>query len=118
MSDIVILASSLRKASELDIPFVFTDRHAYLATAEFFNELESLDHIDWGILQKKDFKRDPEDPSKFEKYQAEALIHGALPVDALIGVVCHGSEQQTRIGPHLEALKLRIQVTVRPNWYF
>ena len=118
MSEIVILASSLRKVSESGIPFLFTDRHAYLETAEFFSDLNSLDRIEWDILQRRDFTRDPEDPSKFEKYQAEALIQGSLPVEMLSGIACHGEREAAHLGPHLENAQLKIQVVVRPGWYF
>ena len=43
-----------------------------------------LDRIDWAILRSRDFKRDPEDPGKFERYQAEALIYKYLPIDGVL----------------------------------
>jgi hypothetical protein len=73
MNDIVILVSSLRHLVKKDIPFVFTDRHAYLRTAQFSNDLGDLDRIIWPSLQERDFKRD--DTDKVDKYQAEALVH-------------------------------------------
>ena len=41
------------------------------------------------ILQNKDFKRDPDDPEKLERYQAEALVYNNIPVEAFIGIVCY-----------------------------
>ena len=118
MSEIVILVSSLRKISDSGVPFLFTDRHAYLQAAEFSSDLNSLDRVEWDLLQERDFSRDPEDPSKFEKYQAEALIHGSMPVGMLSDIACHGPNQAAQLGPHLEDAKLKIQVIVRPKWYF
>lgn len=37
--EIVVLVSSLHEASKLRIPFVFTDRHALLAAAEYGSDL-------------------------------------------------------------------------------
>jgi hypothetical protein len=76
MSDIVIMVSSLPALVARKISFVFTDRHAYLQTAtpNFFNDLARLDRIAWDLLQKRDFKRDLNDPGKFERYQAEGCI--------------------------------------------
>lgn len=89
--EIVILMSSLRRVAELGIPFVFTDRHAYVQTASFYNSLDDLERLDWPLLQARDFRNDPEDPGKKERYQAEALIHRHLPVTALLGIVCHSA---------------------------
>jgi hypothetical protein len=56
--EIAIVVSSLHRLSKLQVPFVFSDRHAYLRTAEFSSAIADLDRIDWGILQNRDFKRD------------------------------------------------------------
>lgn len=68
--DMVLLVSSLYRIRELGLPFLFTDSHAYYMWANFYNELSDLDKIDWSILQNRDFKRDQDDPAKFERYQA------------------------------------------------
>lgn len=65
-AEIAILVSSLPTLQAKAVPFVFTDRHAYLQAAEFFSDLSQLPRIDWTILQKRDFKGDPEDPGKKE----------------------------------------------------
>ncbi len=56
MSDIVIFVSSLPKLMELGIPFVFADRHAYVAAAQFSNDLKDLGRIDWKDLEGKGFQ--------------------------------------------------------------
>ena len=91
-SELIIFVSSIHKLIELEIPFVFTDRHAYLATANFYSKSEHLNNIDWKILQERDFKRDNEDLEKMERYQAEALVYNILPVAALLGVVCYNDD--------------------------
>jgi hypothetical protein len=86
MDEIAILVSSLREIHKQGLQFAFTDRHAYLQTAEFHNNLERLDRIDWPRLQASDFRRDSDDPGKVERYQAEALIHRHLPITAILGI--------------------------------
>jgi hypothetical protein len=77
--EIVILVSSLHKVAELGIPFVFTDQHAYPLMANYFAGLNDLDRVDWDLLNRRDFRHDPEDPGKKERYQAEALVWKHLP---------------------------------------
>jgi hypothetical protein len=117
MDEIAILVSSLREIHKQGIQFVFTDRHAYLQTAEFHNDLDELDCIDWRGLQARDFKRDPEDPGKVERYQAEALIHRHVPVTAIEGIICYRMAQQTKIETDCGNLKLATKVLCRPGWY-
>ena len=116
--EIVILVSSLHHASAQGIPFVFTDSHAYYQWANFYDDLAHLDKIDWGILQRRDFKRDQEDPAKFERYQAEALIHKMCPVTGLLGIVCYTEAVKISIEAYLKELNLNLPVYARTNWYF
>jgi hypothetical protein len=115
---IVILVSSLRKVVELGIQFVFTNQHAYPVTAEYFNNLNDLGRVDWPLLQARDFRHDPEDPGKKERYQAEALIHRHLPVAGLLGIGCYGAGSCEQLQTELQRRNLPLQAVARPNWYF
>ena len=91
-NDIVIIVTSLHLLNEKGIEFLFSDRHAHLKTAKFFSNIEDLDKVDWGILQRRDFKYDQEDPGKMHRYMAEALVRKHLPTDALRGIACYDNE--------------------------
>ena len=116
--EIVILVSSLRHIDGIGLPFLFTDSHAYYQWADFYDDLADLDKIDWPLLQRRDFKRDPEDPAKFERYQAEALIHRYLPVGGLLGIVCYTEALKQRIEQEIQARNLYLPVYARTGWYF
>lgn len=117
-ADIVIFVASLFRLQELGLPFVFTDRHAYLARASFFNDLKELCSLDWNIWQVRDFRRDPEDPEKIERYQAEALVHEAVPVEAMLGLVCQNRTLEGDLRAAVAARALDLAVHARPRWYF
>lgn len=117
-AEIVILVSSLRRVQEQGIPFLFTNGHAYPPDTRFFNDLSDLSVIDWGILQRRDFKRDLDDPKKLERYQAEALIHQQLPVSGLVGAVCYTEAIKSDIEQQILARGLSLQVVARTEWYF
>jgi ssDNA thymidine ADP-ribosyltransferase, DarT len=116
--DIVIMVSSLRRLSQLGLPFLFTDSHAYSSLASFYDDLAQLGRIDWPLLQRRDFKRDPEDPGKLERYQAEALVHQRVPLEALLGIVCYTDVVRAEIESKMQALGAALPVHTRPNWYF
>ncbi|MGG4579695.1 MULTISPECIES: type II toxin-antitoxin system toxin DNA ADP-ribosyl transferase DarT [Alcaligenes] len=116
--EIVILVSDLHRISAQKIPFVYTDKHAYYGWANFYTDIQHLHNIDWKILQTRDFRRDPNDLEKFERYQAEALIHQMLPVSALLGMICYTDDTKTTIERWLQKQKINIPVHTRPGWYF
>lgn len=118
-SDIVILVSSLPKVEDAGVQFLFSDRHAYLIHAAFSDNIADLaTMVRWDLLQARDFKKDPEDPEKSELYQAEALIHRHLPVDALKGMVTYNETVQAEIQALVDERQLGLSVYSKPSWFF
>ena len=117
-SEIVILVSSLRSLTKRGVVAVFSDRHAYLRTAQFFTSLKDLDEIDWDILQRRDFRRDVDDPEKAARYQAEALIYRHLPVEHLGGIVCLSENEKRTLKQAREKAGLDLKIKALPDWYF
>ena len=97
---------------------MFSDMHAYYQWANFYGDLADLDKVDWGLLQARDFKRDPEDPAKFERYQAEALVHQHLAIDGLLGVVCYTDDTRLDIEREIRARNLTLPAYARAGWHF
>ena len=116
--EIVILVSSLHHVVQQGLRFLFTDMHAYYRWATYYDDLAHLDRVDWPMLQARDFKREENDPAKFERYQAEALIHRHCPVSGLIGVVCYSETGKMQALAQVAAQGLNLPVYTRPGWYF
>jgi hypothetical protein len=116
--DLVIFVSSLFRVTEFGLPFVFTDQHAYRATSQYFADLNHLNAINWAILQNSDFKHDPDDPGKTDRYQAEALIWKHLPIDALLGICSNSSGGQQQIEKELTRRGLIVKAYAKEDWYF
>ncbi len=115
--EIVIITMALPKIAEARVPFVFTDGHAYGYTSRFFDDCRDLDRIDWGILQRSDFRANIDDPGKVNRYQAEVLVHGGLRLDRLGALACYDSEIKEAVGRWVEARKLEIKVFTRSTWF-
>lgn len=116
--EILILVSSLHHVAAQGLRFLFTDSHAYYRWATYYSDLAYLDKVDWPLLQARDFRRDPEDPAKFERYQAEALVHQHCPVSGLIGIVCDSEAMKMQVVSQVQARGLGLPVHSRPGWYF
>lgn len=116
--EIVILVSSIPKLVEAGQRFVFTDRHAYVMTAQFYNDPDSLGEIDWPLLQNRNFQRSADDPEKVERYQAEALVHKHLPISSLLGVVCYREAFKAQLEQQVVQRQLALEVHTMTGWYF
>ena len=116
--EIVMIVSSIPRLVERSLPFVFTDRHAYLTMSGFYTDMSDLMKVDWKILQRRDFKRDANDPEKVERYQAEALVHRHLPMEGVLGVACYTPTVEAMIQSEVQKRGLKLQTTVQKGWYF
>jgi len=115
LSDIVILVSSLHHLKKHDVPFVFSDRHAYLKTAQFSNTMQNLDWIIWTALQERNFKKD--DAEKFEKYQAETLVYKHVSMDALLGIACYNPNARDYVQQLASQYKVNVCIFSQNKWF-
>lgn len=115
LSEIMILVSSLHKLNKMKVPFVFSDRHAYLKTALFSDDLADLNRIIWPVLQERNFRKD--DLERFEKYQAEALVYQHVPLNALSGIVCYNQTVKASIQADVDGKGIDLKVIAQSGWY-
>jgi hypothetical protein len=116
--EIVIFVSSLPHLAEQSRKFIFTNQHAYPQMADYFTDMAQLDQIDWPLLQSRDFKHNPDDPGKKERYQAEALIWQHVPLDSLQGVCCYSRTVERQVRTEIEGRALEFKVGTQSSWYF
>ena len=115
--EIVVIVTSLTTIAASGSSFVYTDRHAYLETARFFNDLVHLNEIRWDILRASDYRRDPDDPDKLQRYQAEALVHKTVRLDQLRGIACYDAETKAGLTRLLDDRGMTMPVFAQPRWY-
>lgn len=115
--DILILVSNLPRVAALGLTWLFTDTHANNSVARCFSRLEDLHRLDWRILQARDFKRDPDDPGKVSRYQAEALVHRHCPLQGLSGIACFDEDGKIAVQQAVAAAGAPLQVVKQPSWY-
>ena len=117
-SELVFLVASLRSLQAHGVPFVFTDRHAFMLLATFRTSMNDLKHLAWTHWRQRDFRHDPDDPEKTERYQAEALVYRHLPVDHIDAIVCGDSGAAATVGKMVRDRDREIQVVCRRHWFF
>lgn len=117
-AEIAILVVKLATFAAPARQFLVTDSHAYLQTAVFAGGVEGLARVDWRLLQARDFKHSNDDPGKFDRYQAEALVHRHVPVECLAGIVTHGEDQRSRFEGELRRRGMDVKLLADRTFYF
>jgi hypothetical protein len=118
-AEIVVLVSSFDALRSNAVRFVYSDRHAFLRTARFFDDPINLGVVvDFDLLQRRDFQRDPERPDKVERYQAEALAHRFVPVAALLGIGCYTAAIKTDLESTCAQSGVDVRIVHRAEWFF
>lgn len=116
--DLAIIVSSIERLQQTRTPFIFTNAHAYMAEADYFTDPADLDRIDWDLLRRRDFKKNPEDPGKLGRYQAECLVRFHVPPTALLGVGCYDGGSAQRLASVAAQHNPVVPVRAVPNWFF
>ena len=83
---VVYLVSSVERLQELNIPFVFSDGHGLPAITRWYDDPAELDRLDWEAILSHFWFDTPEDPDRCRRKQAELLVLGAFPWEALLGI--------------------------------
>lgn len=119
MREIIILVTSLPRLADQGVPFVYTDRHAYLVNAHFSSSLDDLDtRIDWDILRNSNFSYDHRDPGKMERYQAEALVYQSLDFEHLLGILAYDQVRKDSIEAKIGLAGYSTSVRIDGRYFF
>jgi hypothetical protein len=100
------------------LEWLFTDGHAVIDLSTYYNDLNDLNEIDWGIMQAKYWADTLQDGDRERRRQAEFLVRRFFPFTLLseIGVI-----NQT-VAQHVQGLLTGAshvpRVVVHPNWYY
>ena len=116
---LAIIMSDLHRLRSSGLTCIFTDAHAATATTAFHDDVENLSAIDWQILQRRDFRTDRDkDPRRKERYQAEALVHRHVPINAVRGIFAYTDAVKASLERSIAELGISLPVSVRRRWYF
>jgi hypothetical protein len=115
--EIIYLVSTAEHIHGLGISFVFTDRHAYLQHKILYNSLLDLPRLNWTVI-KDDTWYQVYTALRKELKQAEFLVYKHLPVNALMGIVCHNDGIANFVRQALHQANVNLQVVVKPEYYY
>jgi hypothetical protein len=115
----VYLVSSVEKLRELRLRFVFSDGHGLSAITRWYDDPEDLDRLDWEQILSRFWFDTEEDPDRCRRKQAELLVYGAVPWQALLGIAVLDEVVRVDVEARLRgAVETMPYVRVRPGWYY
>ena len=127
--DIVHLVTHAQTIRDSGHRFVFSDIHAALGIAQFFDDLAHLEEIDWGIFFEppllggycKYWNNRPATQRhvrRQESRQAEFLVHGCVPIAAISQIGVRTAAGDARIRAALAGTGWEPVLRAVPAWYY
>jgi hypothetical protein len=114
-ADIVHLMSSVNTAIAIRKPWAFTDLHADLGYAMYFNSVDSLGEVDWTVMPLTQWGGPGSDDVKARR-QAEFLVHDSFPWSAIESIGVKSAAVAARVRALLGSG--RPPILVRRSWYY
>jgi hypothetical protein len=115
--DIIYVITSFQTLLNIGCQVIFTDRHAKLDYAKFYQNPQDLDLLDWGAIKTDQWGRQFGAERK-EMKQAECLVYQHVPCTAIIGIAVMNEAAEFRVNQYLEKSALKFPVKIKPNFYF
>ena len=127
--DIVHIVTTVEAVISNKLPYVFYDYNATLTIATCYSDAKNLDKIDWDLFHEaprmdgycKYWNSDMNNPRyvrRQETRQAEFLIHRKVPLKLMTMVGAYNEAKAVEVRRIFEEAGVRLQVEVRPEWYF
>ena len=107
------LETAIQWANEKDIRWAFSDRNAGERIANFYNDPDDLDEINWSAVEATDFR----DMLVKEGKQAEFLIYESFPWGLVEKIgVCNNSIRDQVIDKLGDTASL--EISIENEWYY
>ena len=115
-SELVYLRSSVETVLKYRLPFVFTDGHPIEAMSDMYDDVTSLNEVDWSVMVLKYWKNTTDDPDRKRRRQAEFLVKDFMPLELVEEVGCIDHSAATQAIAHLPSARSRC--SIRRDWYY
>lgn len=117
-ADIVYIVCRVNTLVEHCDEWCFTDGHAKNSITEFYNDLDDLSEVDWGMVAERHWSNTEDDFDRMRRKQAEFLVKHHVPVNCISSIVVLNQERKDFVEEIINRLGLEIPVRVNPNNQF
>lgn len=113
--DVVYLVCNFETIKLNELEYVFTDRNAKIAVANYFQNEQDFDKLDWESIRAKQWASDDTNLSRRDLKQAEFLVRKHVPVNCIHAIVLKTNNRQAYFEEMIRNLDLTITVHVDNN---
>lgn len=118
-NEIVYIVCSDASIQSMNIPFIFTDGHAYNILSKFYDNLSDLINLDWNTISDKIWRNYPTDNDRIRRKQAEFLAFQKVPKDCILEIAVYNDNMKTIVNNILKANNCtNITCNIRSGWYY
>jgi len=107
------LMVSIQWAEKHKVRWAFSDRNAGERIANFYNDVNELDKVDWTAVAATDWR----DTIIQEGKQAEFLVYKSFPLELVEKIGVHNNIVQQKVIKKLTG-KNQSLVSIEPSWYY
>lgn len=116
---IIHLVAKAEAIKAKNIAFAFTDGHAVMAYAEFYDDLAALEfEIDWALMESRYWFDNEEEPNRKFKRQAEFLVYQFCPWRLITKICVIDSKIKSQVEQILENVSYQPDIEVDASWYY
>lgn len=115
---VIHLVSSAEQIDRSGLPYLFTDRQAYVLYADQIDDLGRLPELDWKTIRSNDWKNTDVDLDRQERKMAEFLVHNFVPWSSITGIGVYSKRYKDQAEQILKAYNDETQVQVMTSWYY
>lgn len=115
---IVHLVSDLRNILSTCNTWFFSDRHAVLGYAIYYDNLNELGNIDFEVMKSLYWNNTRDDPDKEERRQAEFLVHNFVSWNCITEIGVYNESYQQQVTALLKNTPHQPVINVHREWYY
>lgn len=119
-SEILHLRMSVSTVVQAGLPFAFTDGHAVIDYARFFDSVTDLARVDHALMTQKYWFDTMQDNNRKFRRQAEFLVWQQVPWGCVEEIGVYSRDEAVTVNAILQAHNSqgRPPVTQRTGWYY
>ncbi len=115
---LVYLVTSVERIIEMDLPFVFTDRHPLAAFARFSPDEGELNTVDWGLMRARMWADTDADPDRKHSEDGRVPHPRRCAIDGFSTAAVSNDATLATVRKLLEDRGITLRVELKPGWYF
>ena len=115
---VIYAVSTVETIVDAQLEFVFSDGHGIAAFSQWFEDLNDLDKVDWGMVSADYWADTVDDMDRQRRKQAEFLVYRFCPWKVIKQIGVLNKVVKQRVERILDRNNISMPVEVCRQWYY